>query len=224
MKKIPATMLCAGLFVAAAAAQQSPRTLASYRGTVPVETKPTGKSGYHILDLSEIVFRSAETVSLSYDWAGRKLLRPSRTGKQGSMLWNNMAESGWSNFPLTGYLNLDWGELQPTATGLPDEVIDGFTFSYGTNNMDPAGEDIAIHYFDSCTGWGNKGVEEAVFLFTGLPNASTFGTLSPGWGWTVQMTVDLEDSGYEFLLSDRFGQGFVRLNTPAAPYGTTSWA
>lgn len=106
--------------------------------------------------------------------------RPIENVRSGPMIWNNMAVTGgWWSGPSTDYLNLDWGILQDQGNDLPDEVIDGFTFFYGTNNRDPAGEDISVYFFDSCTGWGNRGVQEAGFLFTGLPNALSFGTMPP---------------------------------------------
>ena len=42
--------------------------------------------------------------------------------------------------------------------------MDGFTFYYGTNNRDPAGEEISVYFFDGTTGNGGKGVAEAGFV------------------------------------------------------------
>jgi len=94
-------------------------------------------------------------------------------------------------------------------------VIDGFTFTYGTNNMDPAGESFAISFFDSCTGWGNLGIQEAGFFFSGLPNCA-YGPsgLPPGYGSVYCISVDLEGTGYEFLLNEDFGIGHCRTATP----------
>ena len=104
--------------------------------------------------------------------------------RYGAEIWHNTAITAWWSGPGTGYLNLDWGQLVDQGNQLPDEVIDGFMFMYGTNNLDPAGEDFAVYYFDSCTGWGNMGVQETGFLFTGLPNAYTYGSLQPGFPLT----------------------------------------
>ena len=89
---------------------------------------------------------------------------------------------------------LDCTILPSFPTGLCDEVIDGFTFTYATNNMDPAGEDFTTYFFDSYAGWGQIGVQEAGFLFTGLLNAYTYGSLPPGQAWIVSVDVDLESS------------------------------
>ena len=95
----------------------------------------------------------------------------------GSSIWDNTGFSAWWSGNDTAYINLDWGRLPPAGSGLDDLVIDGFTFSYGTNNWDPTGESYTVYFFDSCTGWGNLGVEEAGFLFMDLPNGY-------GWGYT----------------------------------------
>ncbi len=93
--------------------------------------------------------------------------------RYGSAIWDNTSTYwAWWSGADTGYINLDWATLSPSG-GLTDELVDGFTFSYGSNNMDPAGESFAVYYFDSCTGWGNLGVLEAGFLFTGLPAGMT---------------------------------------------------
>jgi len=130
-----------------------------------------------------------------------------------AMIWNNDAVSAWWSGVDVGYLNLDWGQLTDSNI-LPDEVIDGFKFKYGTNNMDPAGESIAYYYFNSCTGWGNIGFQAAGFGFTGLPNGYGLPTMPPGYAWIWSITVDLTGSGYEFLLNDddNFGQVFCKLS------------
>jgi len=97
---------------------------------------------------------------------------------------------------------------------MPAQVIDGFSFKYGTNNMDPAGESIAMYYYDRCTGWGNLGVQESAFFFSGLPNGYPLPPLPPGYGWIWAIYVDIADSGYEFPLDGEFGRGFIKLNTP----------
>ncbi len=131
-----------------------------------------------------------------------------------NLIWQHGGKWAWWSGVDTGYINLDWAKLHPSPTGLQDEVIDGFAFSYGTNNMDPAGESFAVYYYDSCTGWGNTGVQEAGFLFSGLPGGLFWGTCPPGWGWIWTITVDLDDSGYEFVLGPEFGQGLSRWRTP----------
>ena len=218
--KIVLVLLSVILAATAASAQQKTKSLSEYRKTAPIETKPDGRSGSHIWDLTDVVFQVGGVRTHAIDLATGRAGPGRLGGKQGPSLWNNMAISGWGAFPGLNYINLDWGLLQPTSSGLPDEVIDGFTFVYGTNNIDPKGESITIRYFDSCTGRGSMGIEEASFAFTGLPNAATFGTLPPGYGWTVQTTVDLEGSGYEFILGERIGIGWVLTDKPPAPYGT----
>jgi hypothetical protein len=131
----------------------------------------------------------------------------------GAPIWDNSARRAWWSGPETGYINLDWGIL-PDYNGLSDQVIDGFKFYYGTNNMDPIGEDFTIFYFDSTTGYGNIGVQEAGFSFTGLPNGYGSPTLPPGYGWVISVTVDIEGTGYEFLMNEQIGIGMVRDSTP----------
>jgi len=101
-------------------------------------------------------------------------LVPGRNERCGGSLWNNMAITAWWNGIETGYTYLDWGKLPDPSSGLVDHVIDGFTFCYATNNYEDHCEEFAIYYFDSCTGWGSKGVMEAGFLFTQLPGAAMF--------------------------------------------------
>jgi len=133
-----------------------------------------------------------------------------------SSIWDNTGVSAWWSGNHTNYIHLDWGKLPQPASGLPDHVVDGFTFSYGTNNLDPAGDEYAICFYDSCTGWGSGlGTQEAGFAFFGLPNGSNLPTLPPGYGWTWSVTLDLEGTGYEFLLNREFGIGHIRLSDPA---------
>jgi hypothetical protein len=141
---------------------------------------------------------------------------PVPTARHGNSIWNNMAifRDRWWAGPVTDYINLDWGILQDQGNGLPDEIIDGFTFTYATNNREMTGESLSIHFYDSCTGNGNMGILEAGFTFTGLPNAATYGTLPPGYGWAFSVSVDLEGSGYEFLLGEEIGIGYIRRTTP----------
>ena len=108
-------------------------------------------------------------------WKGSELT-PGGRPDHGSMLWNNMAIRGYWTGADTGYINLDWGKLPVPASGLPDHVIDGFTFRYGTNNYSLEDTSIGVFFFDSCTGWSNLGVAEAAFLFSGLPNGYLPGT------------------------------------------------
>jgi hypothetical protein len=136
--------------------------------------------------------------------------------RYGGSLYNNNAVTAWWGGGLTtGYVNLDWGVL-PDSDGLPEEIVDGFNFKYGTNNMDPAGDDYATLFFDGSTGWGNIGIQEAGFLFTGLPNGYGLPPLPPGYGWIWSVTVDLEGSGYEFLEGKDGRHGFC-LNRMASP-------
>lgn len=140
---------------------------------------------------------------------------PKGNGDYGTTIWDNIA-SGWSAWwsgVTDGYINLDWGG-KANSLGLGDHVVNGFTLSYGTNNMDPAGETMAVYYFDACTGWGNLGLQEAGFLFSGLGNGYGSPTLPPGYGWIWTGTVDLEASGYEFLLGHQFGIGQARVTAP----------
>jgi hypothetical protein len=132
-----------------------------------------------------------------------------------NLIWNNMAITAWFGVG-EGDIYLDWGELQPRGLGggLVDHVIDGFTFTYASNNMDPAGESFDIYYFDDCDGWGNIGVQEAGFAFDGLPNGYGLASLPPGYAWIFTINVDLEGSGDEFLLNDTFGQGYSLAANP----------
>jgi len=145
---------------------------------------------------------------------GEVVPMPSGPPDHGACIWDNYSISAWWSGVNKGYINLDWGKLPVPSSGLPDHVIDGFTFAYGTNNRDPAGDDFAVYYYDSCTGWGNLGVHEAAFFFHGLPNAYGFPTLPPGYGWVWSVTCDIEGTGYEFLLGQELGNGMIRLLTP----------
>jgi hypothetical protein len=147
--------------------------------------------------------------SMAIDVYGNTISVP----RYGTAIWDNSTTRAWWPGVTTDYINLDWG-LMPDYNGLDDEVVDGFQFKYGTNNMDPAGETWTIYYFDSCTGWGNMGVQEAGFLFTGLPNGYGLPSLPPGYGWVWSITVDIEGSGYEFLMGKNLGIGMVRNSTP----------
>ncbi len=135
---------------------------------------------------------------LTIDASGR---RSDTRLSHGSSIWNNLAYSGWYSRMTSGYIWLDWGELADQGNGLPDEVIDGFTFAYATEyNPDIT---WAVYFFDSCSGWGDPStVPEAGFVFTGLPSGNPWW---PIWGWTV--TVDLTGSGREFLLGGQIGIG-----------------
>lgn len=139
-----------------------------------------------------------------------------RTGAPdfGGSIYNNNGISSWWSGQDVGYISLDWGKLVDQGNLLADEVVDGFNFKYGTNNMDPAGENYTVFYFDSTTGFGNLGVQEAGFAFTGLPNGYGLPSLPPGFGWIWGITVDLEGSGYEFLLGPDHGTGLVLDSAP----------
>ncbi len=147
-------------------------------------------------------------------WVDGRIV-PGGAPDRGSSIWDNTGLSAWWSGCETGYINLDWGRLPPTASGLDDFVIDGFSFSYGENNLDPAGESFAVYFFDSCTGWGNLGVEESAFLFSGLPNSNGLPSgIPPGYGWIWTIQIDIEGTGYEFLLGQEFGFALSRTKTP----------
>jgi len=132
---------------------------------------------------------------------GAKSLGNSRYG---TVIWDNWAESGWFSSMTARYIWLDWGKLVDQGNLMPDEVVDGFTFAYST---DYASGRISwnMYFYDSCTGWGDlSAIQEAGFAFTGLPDASY---LTPGYFWTWEINVDLDESGYEFLLGYEIGVG-----------------
>jgi len=161
-----------------------------------------------ILDMEKTTRRKTKNIALG------------ERSRLSNTLWDNTNTLyAWWLSPETGYINLDWAELPLSPTGLADEVIDGFTFSYGSNNRDPAGETFSVYYFDTCTGWGNLGVQQAAFLFTGLPNSFGFPTILPS-SYIWMITIDLEDSGYEFILGSEFGQDLSRWNTPTINLNT----
>ncbi len=139
---------------------------------------------------------------------------PGKAPDSGNSIWDNTGISAWWSGCGTGYVNLDWGRLPLTLNGLDDFVIDGFSFAYGTNNNETYAESYAVYFFDSCTGWGNLGVEEAGFLFSGLPGYYWHSTTPPGYAIVWIITVDIEGTGYEFLLGQEFGFGLSRENTP----------
>jgi len=135
---------------------------------------------------------------LIVDAHGNRLDQRSRYG---ASIWNNSAESSWFSSMTASYIWLDWGKLDDQGNGLPDEVIDGFTFNYVSVHHPALSWEV--YFFDGCTGWGDlTSVQEAGFVFTGLPTGNPWW---PAWGWAV--TVDLTDSGQEFLMGDRIGVG-----------------
>ncbi len=136
-----------------------------------------------------------------------------------NVIWDNSSGIwGWWSDIYTGYAHLDWARIPPSPTGLSSELIDGFTFSYGTNNMAPEGETFLVQYYDDTTGWGSMYYLQAQFLFDSLPNGYGLPALPPNHGWVWTITVDLEDSGYEFPLNTPlntyFGQALSRWSTP----------
>ena len=155
------------------------------------------------------VEKVAGNKAISVDAFGNSVAQP----RYGVQILNNLAITAWWSGVSTDYYNLDWGWMNDTNL-LADEVIDGFAFVYGTNNEDVAGEDFNVYFFDSCTGTGYMGVQETGFGFTGLPNAATYGTLQPGYGWVVTVTVDIEGTGYEFLMGKEWGMAMQRTSTP----------
>ncbi len=136
--------------------------------------------------------------------------------RQGGSIWNNLASTSW----FTGwgnYIWLDWGKLTDQGNGLPDEVIDGFRFAYATEDPGTSSISCTLHFYDSYTGWCDRSVvAEALFAFTGLPG--TGGLPIAYWMWVV--TVDLEGSGYEFLLGDEIGIGHQCTMPQPTPYLT----
>ncbi len=134
--------------------------------------------------------------------------------RYGRVIWDNWAGSGWFSSMTVGYMWLDWGKLVDQGNLMPDEVVDGFRFAYATDAT-VGGIDWNMYYYDSCTGWGDASiVQEAGFAFTGLPDATN---LPPGyWAWAI--TVDLEETGYEFLLGYEIGLGYS-LRTPGITCG-----
>lgn len=147
------------------------------------------------------------------------VIEPTGAHKQGGIIWDNGAVTGWWSGTELGYVNLDWGRMPSSSQMLPDHAVDGFVFKYATNNTVSPGEDFGVYFFDSCSGWGNLGIQEAGFTLTGLPNGAGLPTLPPGYAWIWSMNMDLEGSGYEFLLGYEMGIGLSRLNTPL--YGAT---
>jgi hypothetical protein len=166
--------------------------------------------------------RVAGVIEMSEDALGN----PMPSSRLGSIIYKNDAISAWWSGSNPGYLYMDWGVLAPQGTdGLDDEVVDGFLYTYGTNNMDPNGEDFTYYFFDSTTGYANQGVLEATFIRTGLPNGYGRPPLAPGYGWTYSMTSNLEGQGYEFLLRSKdlfIGWGQQQVSTPLM--GSTGFA
>jgi len=132
----------------------------------------------------------------------------------GTVIWENSAPTGWFSPMGVNELWLDWGALIDQGNGMPDEVIDGFGFSYATDAT-VGGIDWNIFFYDSYTGWGDDSlIQEAGFAFTDLPDATN---LPPGnWGW--MLWVDLRGIGYEFLMGYEVGIGHS-LQTPGVKCG-----
>jgi len=215
MKTAMTLALFAALSTGSALAQDRAEGFSRYHESTRIETKADGRTGFHIWDTTG--FRNIYGPRPYHiDMAAGKTPAPGDDERLGDMLWNNMAVAAGLPLVGNGYIYLDWGKLQPTASGLPDEVIDGFTFMYSTNSVDPEGESLVVHYYDSCTGWSNLGIHEAAFAFSGLPNCLGLPSMPPGWVWVMSINVDLEDSGYEFILNGKIGQGHVFPEQPAS--------
>ena len=150
---------------------------------------------------------------LSIDATGQPACSSSRYGDS---IWNNLAGTGWFT-SWANYVFLDWGKLSDQGNGLPDEVIDGFRFAYGTDDPGTASVSYALHFYDSYTGWCDRSVvAEGLFVFSGLPG--TCGLPVASWMWVV--TVDLDGSGYEFLLNEEIGIGHQCTMPQPTPYFT----
>ena len=150
-------------------------------------------------------------------WVDGKVV-PGGAPDAGNSIWDNTGITGWWSGCATWYINIDWGKIPAPASGLDDHVLDGFTFSYGTNNRDFFGESFITYFFDSCTGWGNMGCHEASFIFKWLPNGLGLPTVPPGFGWIWTINVDLQGTGYDFLLGQELGFGMRRENFPTTGY------
>jgi len=127
----------------------------------------------------------------------------------GTVIWDNFAASGWFSAMSAGYTWLDWGLLVDQGNNMPDEVVDGFGFSYATD-ADIGGISWSLFFYDHTTGWGDLSViQEAGFSFTGLPDARNLpaGT----WGW--MLWADLSETGYEFLMGYEIGIGHSLTST-----------
>jgi len=133
--------------------------------------------------------------------------------RMGALIYDNgaSARTWWPvGYAYTHYIILDWGVLyNPPTSGMPDEIIDGFQFRYSTTDRSTAGIDLDVHFYDSRTGSGNLGVLEAVFPFTGLPNATS---VAPGVNKSWMIDVDLSGTGYEFIVDPAIGWGYVYHN------------
>jgi hypothetical protein len=130
--------------------------------------------------------------------------------RYGSSIWTNIQSSGWFSSMTSGYMWLDWGKLHDAGNMMPDEVVDGFMFSYATNAT-VGGLSWNMYYYDSCTGWGDYAVfQEAGFAFTGLPDATN---LPPGYYWGWLLWYDLAGTGYEFLMGYDIGVGHSLITT-----------
>lgn len=139
----------------------------------------------------------------AFDGAGNRIEYPG--SRYGASIWNNYAWSGWFCFYKTQYVNIDWGILSDHGNGMPDEIVDGFKFNYCTDYADPAGLDWNVFFYDSCTGWADYSmVQEAGFIFTGLPNSYN---LPPNVYWSWNVWFNLSGYGSEFLLGSEIGIG-----------------
>jgi hypothetical protein len=128
----------------------------------------------------------------------------------GAKIWTNDASSGWFNPWDDQYIQLDWGILADQGTGTLHEVIDGFGFGYASDNQ---GNSViwTMWFFDSCTGFNDPTLTQCGgFYITGLPGGIT----GPGtyWGWIV--TLNLEGSGFEFLMGQQVGIGHEKTLAP----------
>ncbi len=164
------------------------------------------------ISAQDLAIHEAQGVrKLSIDVTGNPTRSSSRYGNS---IWNNFAATGWFSSMTANYIWLDWGKLIDQGNGLPDEVIDGFRFAYGIYNSSTAGISFNMYYYDSCTGWGDySAVLEAGFSFSGLPDACNL----PLGYWMWEITVDLEGSGFEFLLGYEIGIGQQLSTPPSSP-------
>jgi hypothetical protein len=117
--------------------------------------------------------------------------------RYGDAVWSSMYPTDyfWGMVGDVGddIVALDWGD-----SGAPSapNCIDGFKFWYQTDLLQPATLDVVVWFYGEENGWNSYNhVPLQGFIMPDLPGQ----TDPPSVSWLI--TVDLEGSGYEFLLN-----------------------
>ncbi len=122
-------------------------------------------------------------------------------GRIGRPIWEATTPSGYyfgaMAWDTSGMLCLDWGDIAPAVAG-------GFSFSYGTEVVDPLAVTCRIIFYGNDDGWNSTDrTAIAGFTLTDLPAADPNGAYNT---WIINVPLDwLEFSGVPDVDGDGLG-------------------